>query len=216
MLGGCGINIIGPNALQNALLTAFIEKETEAVCNSINSSQLNNFSIISPTRSSLTLIDSHGEDADKALQVLAKCIESGSVDQNVAFFNVDKNSLLESAVAPPEVRGLFFSDTSKENFVKGIFTICHGELWYPRKVMSNFLMNGLNSDKYYKEFTSQNNLTRREIQILNMLTTGAKNIEIAQNLCVSVHTIKTHVYHIYKKIDVSNRMEAVQWAYNNL
>ena len=77
-------------------------------------------------------------------------------------------------------------------------------------------MNGLSNEKCYTDIRSQNNLTRREIQILNMITTGAKNIEIAENLCVSVHTIKTHIYHIYKKIDVNNRMEAVQWAYSNL
>ena len=59
-------------------------------------------------------------------------------------------------------------------------------------------------------------LTAREIEILNLIATGAKNTDIASNLCLSVHTIKTHIYHIYKKIDVSNRMQAVNWASNNL
>jgi LuxR family transcriptional regulator of csgAB operon len=35
-------------------------------------------------------------------------------------------------------------------------------------------------------------------------------------MCLSIHTIKTHIYHIYKKIDVENRTQAVRWASQNL
>ncbi len=59
-------------------------------------------------------------------------------------------------------------------------------------------------------------LTVREMEILNLLSTGAKNTDIAEQLSLSVHTIKTHIYHIYKKLDVSNRTQAVNWASNNL
>jgi LuxR family transcriptional regulator of csgAB operon len=54
------------------------------------------------------------------------------------------------------------------------------------------------------------------MEILNLLSTGAKNTDIAEQLSLSVHTIKTHIYHIYKKLDVSNRTQAVNWASNNL
>ena len=216
MLGGYLVNIVGPNALQNALLSAFIEKETDADCVIVNSSQINNVVIAFSHKPALTLIDCQSEDSERVLLILSKCRETGPVSQNIALFNVDENSTLEDSVSPPEVHGLFFSNTSKDNFIKGLLAIRNGDLWFPRRVMSNYLLNGNQNGKLYAVASVRNDLTRRELQILNMLTTGAKNIEIAQNLCVSVHTIKTHIYHIYKKIDVNNRMEAVQWAYNNL
>ena len=216
MLGGFKVNIVGPNALQNVLLSTFIEKETNASCSIINSKQINNLEITFTHKLALTLIDSHGEDVEKALLVLAKCQESGSSNQITAFFNVVENSALESAATPPDVRGLFFVNTSKEIFIKGLIAIFNGDLWYPRRVMSNFLINNYQEGNQISITNHHQVLTRREIQILNMLTTGAKNNDIAENLCLSVHTIKTHIYHIYKKIDVNNRTEAVQWAYTNL
>jgi len=59
-------------------------------------------------------------------------------------------------------------------------------------------------------------LTSREIEVLSVLVSGAKNEEIASKLYISTHTVKTHLYTIYKKIDVSNRLQAVLWANENL
>jgi DNA-binding NarL/FixJ family response regulator len=55
-------------------------------------------------------------------------------------------------------------------------------------------------------------LTSREREILCRLACGAKNKEIAADLCISLHTVKTHIYKIYKKINVSDRLQAALWA----
>ena len=49
-----------------------------------------------------------------------------------------------------------------------------------------------------------------------MISTGAKNEEIAAELYISPNTVKTHIYNIFKKIDVPNRLQAVLWAAKNL
>lgn len=52
-------------------------------------------------------------------------------------------------------------------------------------------------------------LTRRENDILELLAQGYGNKEIAEKLFVSLHTIRTHIYHIYDKLHVRNRVEAL-------
>ena len=59
-------------------------------------------------------------------------------------------------------------------------------------------------------------LTRREIEILSMLAVGATNEEIAEALFISPNTVKTHIYNIFKKIHVPNRLQAALWAAKNL
>jgi len=55
-------------------------------------------------------------------------------------------------------------------------------------------------------------LTEGESRVLRYLSTNLSKREIAQELYVSVHTIKTHMKPIYAKLDAHNRLEAVQHA----
>lgn len=55
-------------------------------------------------------------------------------------------------------------------------------------------------------------LTAREVQIVELLASGASNGEMADELMVSVATIKTHLTHIYDKLDVDARAGAVARA----
>ena len=55
-------------------------------------------------------------------------------------------------------------------------------------------------------------LTGREREILQLIAMGLSNSEIAQRLVVSVGTVKTHSHHIYGKLSVRNRVEAVDRA----
>ncbi len=55
-------------------------------------------------------------------------------------------------------------------------------------------------------------LTESEARVLRYLPTNLSKREIAGELCLSVHTIKSHMKHIYLKLDAHNRCEAVQRA----
>ncbi len=52
-------------------------------------------------------------------------------------------------------------------------------------------------------------LTEQECNILCNIASGYTNKEIAKNLKISVHTVKTHLESIYKKLNVSNRVQAI-------
>lgn len=55
-------------------------------------------------------------------------------------------------------------------------------------------------------------LTKRELEILEKVTEGKSNKEIAADLFVSPWTVRTHIKHIYKKMHVSTRASAVRTA----
>jgi DNA-binding CsgD family transcriptional regulator len=55
-------------------------------------------------------------------------------------------------------------------------------------------------------------LTKKELQVLNLLSTGSSNKEIASQLFVSTSTIKTHLVHLYQKLNVSRRTQAIEKA----
>jgi DNA-binding NarL/FixJ family response regulator len=59
------------------------------------------------------------------------------------------------------------------------------------------------------------NLTPREIEVLEQLSKGLKYNAIADNLFLSVGTIRKHVENIYAKLQVHNKLEAIQKARNN-
>jgi DNA-binding NarL/FixJ family response regulator len=58
-------------------------------------------------------------------------------------------------------------------------------------------------------------LTQRELTILQELQTGRSNKQIAQKLFLAEQTVKFHLTNIYRKLEVSNRTEAVRYAYEH-
>jgi DNA-binding NarL/FixJ family response regulator len=52
-------------------------------------------------------------------------------------------------------------------------------------------------------------LSKRELEILEMLSTGLVYKEISEKLFISSETVRKHVYSVYGKLHVNNRMEAV-------
>lgn len=55
-------------------------------------------------------------------------------------------------------------------------------------------------------------LTRRELEILRLVSEGHSNTQLAQMLWVTEQTVKFHLSNIYRKLDVANRTEAARWA----
>jgi NarL family two-component system response regulator LiaR len=59
---------------------------------------------------------------------------------------------------------------------------------------------------------TQLELSKRELEILNLLAQGHSNQEIAAKLFVSVSTVKTHIQNLFEKLDVKRRIQAIEKA----
>jgi DNA-binding NarL/FixJ family response regulator len=58
-------------------------------------------------------------------------------------------------------------------------------------------------------------LTKRELEILQLVSEGHTNATMASMLWLTEQTIKFHLSNLYRKLDVANRTEAARWARNN-
>lgn len=59
-------------------------------------------------------------------------------------------------------------------------------------------------------------LSKRELEVLDLLILGKTNMQISEDLYLSPHTIKTHCRNIYKKLNVSNKIELIAKASDTL
>ncbi|GAB1259249.1 LuxR C-terminal-related transcriptional regulator [Aurantivibrio plasticivorans] len=132
----------------------------------------------------------------------------------VALYNTEESSLHESLLEWPCVKGFFFSDTDGKQMIEGLKLLLNGDFWVPRRLLHAYLERNRRAPTH--QIKTAELLTKREREILNLLENGATNAAMASAMNVSEHTIKTHLYNIYKKIDVANRVEAINWSRQNM
>ncbi len=201
--------LIGPNPLQNELMSRFIEKEAGINC--LFGPELNGDNLDpTPYSPCLVLLDCRGN----SLKHLWAMIESSRVlDLTgccVALFNLDPNTGSEKEIMDRGIQGIFYMSDPLDLFPKGIKAMLDGEMWYSRKTLSKRI---LDPDKGTKTpLANANILTTREKEILVGIASGASNEDIANELSISPHTVRTHIYNIYKKINTSNRLQAMLWV----
>ena len=77
-------------------------------------------------------------------------------------------------------------------------------------ISSVFLTSsGLAHDKDKILLNGNISLTRRELEVMDLLMCGQRSQEIAESLAISIETVKVHIQHIYRKLGVKNRVEMI-------
>jgi len=206
------IHIIGKNKLQNKLLLSFLKEKTRLEVTS--SEKLEPASLPhknESTQSQFLLLDCKDSDVGKLWADIDSWKSSISSQGFVALCNVDPKIKIEKLALNNSIQGLFYKDNPPDVINKGISAILNGDIWFPRKTLVKQIFEPTRSMNSLNHVTSCN-LTMREREILSLIAQGHSNQTIADDLFISVHTVKTHIYNIYKKINVNNRFQAILWA----
>jgi len=113
-------------------------------------------------------------------------------------------------------KGYLSRDVSISNLIKAIQAVQKGELWIERKLMARFLEVEaiLDSSRKGQAGKLKKVITPREKEVLRLLTTGRTNKEIAKALFISEKTVKSHLNSIFKKLNVTRRLQAILYAIN--
>jgi LuxR family transcriptional regulator, positive regulator of biofilm formation len=206
------LHIVGKNKLQNDLLLSFLKEKT-----SFNGKCIKNLESTAPANknghelSQFLLLDWTGIDREKIWCDIDSWRNTHSCRSFIAFCNVDPKVEIEKLALTNNVQGLFYKNDALHVITKGISAILSGDLWYSRKTLTKCILEN-NSSNHHLDHAGASHLTLREREILVLMASGCSNKEIAGELCISGHTVKTHVYNIYRKINVDSRFQAALWA----
>ena len=103
--------------------------------------------------------------------------------------------------------GYVLKDVSQRELISAVQKVLHGESILNQELMARLLQR-LARETPGQEDLPAGRLSPREREVLELLTKGQTNREIARKLTVSVSTVKIHVEHILAKLGVSDRTQA--------
>jgi LuxR family transcriptional regulator, positive regulator of biofilm formation len=208
------IEIVGANTFNGDLLAGYLQQESGVRCLSSQDSRQQAISEQSPPGTRLILFDCTDMNWLAIEPWIASMAASDDAVGLAVCFNVAPDTHIEQDALRLGVRGVLYKEAPTDIYPKAVHAILNGELWYTRKALQRYIEapiqpgEGVNSEAVLK-------LTQRERTILGMIAKGGSNKKIAEELCISPHTVKTHIYNLFRKINVANRFQAALWLSRN-
>lgn len=209
------IYVVGPCRVNNELLASFLEAENGVKC--LAKKTIDDVLGVDgqgTDKPKLVFMDCFAKDPERLFLEVESCYRSLGSSDLMAVFNLIRGLRVEEELVTRGVRGIFYVNDLPDHLQKGIHGLLEGHIWISREVMSRFIPEIGEAKRL--SATEASLLSQREVEILNLVARGAINTEIGEKLFISRHTVKSHLYNIYKKIKVTNRLEAALWAKENL
>jgi len=161
--------------------------------------------ILADAAPDVVLIDSSAEPFESTLEsVLASGLAS---DVNVVILGDGMTPTASTDALRAGIRAALPGDISPEQLVSALKAVASGLLVLHPSHANERLPSGSPPPHALDELAEA--LTRREVEVLQMLAAGLSNKEIAARLNISEHTVKFHVASILGKLGAASRTEAV-------
>ena len=212
---GTAFYIVGHRRLENELMASYLERKTGDPC--FVGENVNHIPTDNPKtndRPKILLWDCQGNNFKSLINKLRTWNIRKQSATPIILFNVPPDLEFEKKFVLEGIHGFFYENDPLNVFFKGVKTVIDGKLCLSREMMTKCIFEGTRKENSAK--SRLENLSQRQIEILALVAVGATNDEIADRLCISPHTVKTHLYKIFRKINVPNRVQATLWAAQNL
>jgi DNA-binding NarL/FixJ family response regulator len=134
-------------------------------------------------------------------------IMSFAPETKVILFTVEESKTALADAMRAGVSGYLLKDVSAGELLQAARLALQG-----KAVIHPTLTRAFIEEAQYVEHRPETHLSRRELQILQMLAYGATTKEIAHQLGISPHTVKTHIERIFEKLGANDRAQAVAIA----
>lgn len=156
----------------------------------------------------MILLDLNMKDMN-GIDVLKK-LKATDLDARIIMLTVSDNADDLSAALRAGADGYLLKDMEPEDLLDNIRAGAMGKMTLNDKLTA-MLARALNEGSKPKS-TSEAGLTDQEEKILQLISTGKSNKLIAYDLGITEGTVKVHVKHMLKKLNLKSRVEAALWA----
>ena len=145
------------------------------------------------------------------LDVLKK-IKKENMNVKVIIFTVHNEVEYLLKAVEFGIDGYILKESDSSELRKAIFTVINGETY-----IQPSLIPLLNAKMVERDIEREkiDLLTKRELEVLKLLSVGLYNKEIAEKLNISERTVKNHISNIFKKIEVTDRTQAAVFSIKN-
>lgn len=107
------------------------------------------------------------------------------------------------------VSGYLLKVEVPQQIIAAVLAVSSGETgWFSPAIVQQMLAPSKPQESAYR-------LSERESQVLRLAAQGLTNKKIANDLCISEHTVKNHFTNIHQKLGTSSHAEAISWAWKN-
>jgi DNA-binding NarL/FixJ family response regulator len=131
----------------------------------------------------------------------------------LALTTFNEDELLSGALRAGAA-GFVLKDSSAEELIRAVRAVANGDSYLDPAVTSRVL-NTYRKAAPEKHGNDIAELTTRELDVLTLIGKGLSNSEIADELCISGVTVKSHIGRIFVKLDLRDRAAAIVYAYDN-
>jgi len=114
--------------------------------------------------------------------------------------------------------GFILKDARVHEFLKTIRSVFQGQKVLPTNLMGSLFSQIVNEAAHRpkeSKLIRSVRMTKRERQVIELVSDGLTNKEIGQKLHVSPHTVKSHVHNILEKLAMHNRIEIANYAHSD-
>ncbi len=161
----------------------------------------------------LILLDINMKGMD-GLETL-KAIKDTDVDSRIMMLTVSDNEDDVVTALRLGADGYLLKDMEPEDILKSIKTGASGKIIISDR-LTQLLARALREEAKGPKNGALVDLTAREREILGLIANGMSNRAIGDSLNISEGTVKVHVKHILKKLNLKSRVEAAVWSLKNI
>lgn len=111
--------------------------------------------------------------------------------------------------------GFQLKDAPGEDLIRAARTVAEGGAWLDPAVTARVLSAYRGSPGTEGPARSVDQLSGREVEVLRLIGRGLSNIEIAKRLYISEVTVKSHIGHIFSKLNLRDRAAAIVFAFDH-
>lgn len=142
-----------------------------------------------------------------------KAIKNTDISSRVIILTVSDNEEHVVAALRAGADGYLLKDMEPEEILERLQVAAEGRLVISDK-LTELLAHALREDATPRN-PDKAGLTEREEQILNLIAMGLSNKLVARKLGITEGTVKVHVKHMLKKLNLHSRLEAAVWVVNS-